>query len=421
MSRRSSGAAAAEGREALGTLVGSLKKVERYVREEGYEGVDPYDALASPYFRSLPGILPKIAMTQLLVYSPINLRKAFKIAPGRNPKAIGLFLSSYCNMFRAGLMSREQFASVSGDLVGSLLSSRIEGYHGNCWGIYFDVQEADTTIKPDLPSIVPTSFAANGFLDLYEATGEERHLDLALSCCDFITRDLNIHESGEGIYFSYWPNDHKAIHNANMLGAAVLARAYHHSGGDELLSLSTRAVDFTVGHQGTDGSWAYSIDAETGRQRFQIDYHQGFVIDCLVDYMRFSGADDPKYDAALRRGATFYRERQFDDLGRSMWRLPWRWPIDIHHQAQGIATFAKLWDRGPDYLPFAVRIADWTIASMQDRTGYFYHQKYPLGANKNSYMRWSQAWMLFSLSQLLRFMSESGSAGPGGEIQDDRT
>ncbi len=391
------------------TLIDSLRRLEQYVRVRRYQGIDPYDALDSPFLRQLPGVLPKLAATQAFVYSPLNPRRIFKVREGRNPKAVALFLSAYCDMFRAGLIDKETLEKVAEELAGYLIDSHIKGYHGYCWGIYFDLLEGRTLIEPGMPAVVPTSFAGNAFLDVFEITKNGSYLDMALSCCDFILHDLNIFENGHGIYFSYRPNDHKVVHNANLLGASLLSRASSYSKKSELLDYARRAVEFSVENQEEDGSWAYSLDPSTGSKRVQLDFHQGFIIDCLVDFLQYSKSDESKYEGALRKAIDFYQREQFDPLGRSMWRLPWRWPADIHHQAQGISTFAKLHGYG-DYLPFSSRIATWTVENMQDGSGYFYHQKYPVGANKIAYMRWGQAWMMYSLSHLVRCLKENEEA-----------
>ena len=206
-------------------VITPLVRLEQYVRARRYAGYDPYDALGSPTIRSVPSPTVRMALTQLLVYSPVDLRRPLRIAPGTNPKAIALFISSYCNMRRCGLMSPETFDEVTTGLVEELLRSQVSGYHGLCWGIYFDLQDGRSVIEPSMPSIVPTSFAGHAFLDLYDVTGEHRYLEHALSCCDFITNDLNILEAGEGICFSYRPEDHKAIHNANVMNTTMMPAA----------------------------------------------------------------------------------------------------------------------------------------------------------------------------------------------------
>ena len=92
---------------------------------------------------------------------------------------------------------------------------------------------------------------------------------------------------------------------------------------------------------------------------------------------------------------------QFEEDGKSLWRYPTKWPIDIHNQAQGIITFSKLGYINPRYREFAETIAEWTIDNMQDSKGFFYFQKWPFFTNQTSYIRWSQGWMLLALCTLL--------------------
>jgi hypothetical protein len=75
--------------------------------------------------------------------------------------------------------------------------------------------------------------------------------------------------------------------------------------------------------------------------------------------------------------------------------------VEIHNQAQGIITFAKMAVYKEGYNNFAKIIADWTAKNMQANDGHFYYQKFPCYANKISYMRWSNAWMFLALIHLL--------------------
>ncbi len=400
MSSGSSGKPVAADPDEQEWFKGPLTRLESYVRSMDYQGADPYDALNSSLLRSLPGKLPKVAVTQLFVYSPVDLRRAFDVKRSRNPKAVALFLSAYCDMFRAGMIEESAFSSAAEDLVQSLVASRSPGYHGSCWGFNFDWQDVTRFSKCGLPTVVVSSFVGNALLDLYDLTGREEHLDLASGIVDFIQEDLSVYEDGDGICFSYTPIDRHVVHNASMLGAAFMARVSSVTGRRDLMEQATRAVDFTVAKQEADGSWAYSIEPSTGRKRMQIDFHQGFVLDALLDYITFSGRSDARYAEALRRGAEFYRDRQFEPSGRSLWRLPQRWPVDIHHQAQGIITFSKLSARQPESLSVAANIARWTIENMQDPRGYFYHQRHERFVNRIPYMRWGQAWMMSALAKL---------------------
>ena len=139
------------------------------------------------------------------------------------------------------------------------------------------------------------------------------------------------------------------------------------------------------------------------KERYQIDFHQGFILDAIHDYLMYINPQDEKYRKTLLKGSIFYITMQFHESGYSYWRLPLRWPVDIHNQAQGIITGCKLhgFFNQKKYLDFSKKIFDWTVKNMQDTTGYFYYQKWPFFINRISYMRWGQAWMMLALSILL--------------------
>jgi hypothetical protein len=412
MSSGSSGKLAAAEPDELGSLKGSLTRLESYVRSMDYQGADPYDALNSPLLGSLPGRWSKVAMTQFFVYSPVDLRHLVNVRESRNPKAVALFLSAYCDMRRAGMIDDSTLSAAADDLVGSLVRSRSVGYHGNSWGFNFDWQDITRFSRSGLPTVVVSSFVGNALLDLYELTGREDLLDLASGVVEFIQKDLGVYEDEDGICYSYTPIDRHVVHNASMMAAALMSRVHSHAGGRDLLTQATRAVDFTVAKQEEDGSWAYSIDPSTGHKRMQIDFHQGFVLDSLMDFIDSSGRTDAKYLQALSGGARFYRERQFEPSGRALWRLPREWPADIHHQAQGIVTFSKLAARDPTMIGISRTIAEWTVENMQDAEGYFYHQKHERFVNRIPYMRWGQAWMMFALAKHIA----ASTAHMAGEI-----
>jgi hypothetical protein len=230
-------------------------------------------------------------------------------------------------------------------------------------------------------------------------TKEKKYLNVAESICRFILHNLHVSTFDDTICFSYTPIDTHVVHNANCLGAAFLSRVYSYTGDDELLSFATKAFNFTVSRQQNDGSWTYQLNQEKVNLRNQIDFHQGFILEGLYDFIRYSKTENPMFLDSLRRGAEFYKTNQFFPDGSSKYRLPLRWPIDIHNQAQGIITFAKLREINPHYHQFSKTIAHWTISNMQQKnSGYFYYQKWPLLTNKIPYIRWGQAWMMLALA-----------------------
>jgi hypothetical protein len=76
-------------------------------------------------------------------------------------------------------------------------------------------------------------------------------------------------------------------------------------------------------------------------------------------------------------------------------------PIDIQCSSQAIDTLAFFSDSDPEALPLAMKVAQWTIENMQDRTGYFYYRRYSRSiVNKTPTLHWGQATMLCALAGL---------------------
>ena len=144
-----------------------------------------------------------------------------------------------------------------------------------------------------------------------------------------------------------------------------------------------------------EGFWYYNYSTK----RIQLDYHQGFIIDMLVDAYNHSFGDRNRLFNAIKKSTSFYKNKQFNSKGVSIYRLPNKWPVDIHNQAQGIITFSKVSSILPEYAEFSSKILNWTEDNMFDNDGFFYYQMWPFFTNKIQYMRWSQAWMHLALSQ----------------------
>jgi rhamnogalacturonyl hydrolase YesR len=382
--------------------------LEKYVRNQNYTGYDPYDALNADNLNKIKLKSLRVFFTQLFVYSPINLRPFFHIDKYINPKALGLFLSSYTNLFKLNLINKNFFEEITSKIVNILLSNASSGFSGYCWGFNFNWNDIKRNAKKYTPTVVVSTFIGNGFLDLFETTHNEHYFKIAESITKFIINDIHIRKFENGICFSYSPIDTHVVHNANFLGAAFLSRIYTMNHDEKLLDYSKKAFEYSIHQQNINGSWQFQIDPETGAIRNQIDFHQGFIVNALCDFINFNKLDDETYLNSLKKAITFYQNNQFDKDGRALWRLPMRYPIDIHHQAQGIITFSKLYSIIKDniYLNFSKKIAEWTIENMQNKKGYFYYQKWPLFTNKIAYMRWGQAWMMLALSNLLYEMNK---------------
>lgn len=400
--------------EDLRLLEGALAKLKNYIEHEQYQGYDPYDTLNSKInFNSLGKWGPVLAI-QFQKRNPINIRPLLSVKKDYNPKAIGLLLYGYSLLQKH--YPRENYSTETSFLFQYLTDNYNKNFNGYCWGYNFDWASSRKYIKAFSPNIVVTAFIAKGILKYYEATKDEKALKVLESIGDFILKDLPQQESPEGICFSYTTQSVDCCYNASLLAASVLSKLYHLTKQKKYAEYAKRAVDFVISKQHPDGHWNYSLDLVSGKERKQIDFHQGYVIDSILDFIQYCEIADDKYFQTIKRGAYFYRREQFFETGQSKWRLPKIFPIDIHNQSQGIITFSKLSKLNPEYLSFANTIATWTIKNMQNESGYFYYRKLKYFTNKISYMRWSQAWMFVALTEFLTLSDKKKDTATQGNL-----
>jgi len=380
-------------------IYNSLKKLMNYVETKNFSGYDPYDILHSKINFSIFGKWGPIIATQIHKRNPINIRKLIGIQKTHNPKGMGLFLHAYSLMYRINqLPSIKEKMDFFFDWLSNNFS---KGYSGYCWGLDFPYSPRRYFLPSYTPSIVVTAFVSLGIFEYYLVTKNPKAKEILRSSCDFLLNDLHITESKDNsICFSYTPIKKDIILNATMLGSRLLAINYYITQEKKLKEFAKKSMDFIINHQHSDGRWNYGI-YENRKEKKQIDFHQGFILNSIFDYLQYAKDNNEKYRNALIKGCNYYYHNQFFENGQSIWRVPKKWPVDIHSQSQGIITFCKLSELSSNYLPFAKRIALWTINNMQNIKGYFYYQKNNFFTNKIPYMRWSQAWMMLALVTLI--------------------
>jgi rhamnogalacturonyl hydrolase YesR len=311
-----------------------------------------------------------------------------------NPKGLGLCLSVVARLYKH--TGEEKYKKLAYRLIDLLFKRQSRGYSGMCWGYNFDWQSKAFFLPKYTPTVVATSFIASALLDAYEIFKEKQFLKIAQSSCDFVCRDLNRTFEGENFCFSYSPLDQTTIHNANILGAHLLARTASFTGEDELKKTAFNSIKFVIDHQNPDGSWYYGTKPY---HKWIDNFHTGFVLECLFDYINFTSKFELRSN--LRKGLRFYQENFFLADGTPKYYHDRIYPIDIHSCAQSIITLVRLGSAGKQNRELVDRLALWTLTNMQDLQGYFYFQKKRFFTNKIAYIRWSQAWMLKALVTLL--------------------
>ena len=376
--------------------ISALNRLKSYIEKENFKGYDPYDTLCSPFpFHWFTSWGPVLA-TQFQKRNPINIRPLLGIRKDYNPKGIGLILEAYCTL--KDVFPSENFNKQIDFCFNYLSENSTEGFSGACWGYNFPWATTEKYLPSYEPTAVVTGFVCRA-LDKYRVqSNSKKAADLIVSAAQFIDKDLKKTTFESGICISYTPVMTDCCYNASLLGAEVLARAYRLSKNESYKKTAIDAVNFVISKQLENGCWNYSMNLKTGEERKQIDFHQGYVIDSIKIIAELLEITDEKWKNSIEKGLLFYKEQQFFKDGRSLWRLPKEFPVEIHNQSQGVITFCESGDIG-----FASVIADWTVENMQDEKGYFYYRNFKSYKNKLSYMRWSNAWMMLALSKLLFF------------------
>ena len=379
-----------------------IQRLIDYVEKEAYKGYDPYDTLNSKLPLRKLGKWPPILAIQIQKRNPLNTRALFGVKKGHNPKGMGLFLHAYSHLHAVG---DKDYRPQMDQLFNWLGAHTSPGWKQPCWGYNFDWASPAKYLEAYSPTIVVTGFIAKAIWAYYDVTKAAAAREMLIGIGDFMLNELPRTEDDTGWCFSYSTTERDICYNASMLGAEHFARLFAETKEDKYKEIALKTAGFVAARQHEDGRWNYSQNPSTGVEREQIDFHQGYVLDSLATVAQY--AETKQYDDHIRRGVTFYFQNQFDPEGRAYWRIPKKWPADIHNQAQGILTGVRLrayYPEGPDQ---ANLIAGWTLKHMLHRKGYFIYKKYPSHKIRTPFIRWSQAWMLLAMAELHRYQRET--------------
>ena len=343
---------------------------------------------------------PRLAVTQFLKRCPLNLRGLLQVPSEQNPKGIAVFLAAHVRLCRLGLVPESEVRA----LASRLLELRSANQSHFCWGYNFAWQTRTYLVPCGTPNIICTTFAANALLDAHAQFGDAVWLEAARSAGNFLLQGLNITREGDTLCFSYTPLDRGAIHNASLLGAALLSRLHAQSSSESFRSAALAATRFALARQRPDGSWPYG---EGRKQQWVDSFHTGYNLTALERIRQYLGFTE--CEPAIRKGYQFYLDHFFAPGGVAKYFHNRTWPVDIHSIAQALITLHELERYDARSLGLAREVCDWALREMRSPEGWFYYQKWPLWTNRISYMRWSQAWMLLALAHHLEAIQGGNS------------
>jgi hypothetical protein len=389
----------------------AIVKLVAYCRANDWAGYDPYDALNSPIFRTLPFLdhrLPRLVLTQALKRSPVNVRRLLHVPKTQNPKAIALFLSALVTLETVDSARKNRDIDYMIERLRDLRAPETDFW---CWGYSFPWQTRTTVVPSGAPNLVCTVFVANALLDASDHCRDSPCLNMALSAAEYILNELYWTEGGAAGFSYPLPSLRSQVHNANFLAAALLCRAYRHTSDEKFLRPALRVARYSATKQHPDGSWHYG---EASSQRWIDNFHTGYNLCALQAISRYAATTE--FDGVLRRGFEFYRSHFFREDGSVSYFHDRTYPIDVHCVAQSVITLLALKEMDPGNLPLAQSVLRWALTHLWDDRGFFYYRVLRSCTNRVSYMRWSQAWMLLAMGTLLDVARCDGIDEPNRQL-----
>lgn len=367
-----------------------------YCEAHGWAGHDPYDALNSRLLTALPWLDSKasrLVLTQALKRSPVNARRLLLIPKSQNPKGLALAIGALLKLSPRRVPAAHAMVAQLVDRISEMRSAH-PAY--SCWGYSFPWQTRESLIPRGAPNLVCTTFVANALLDAHAELGDPRCLAMAVSAGNYIVNDLYSPHGARAFLRYPTPSTASPIHNASLLGAALLSRVYRHTGDEKLRRVAMAVTRYAASRQNDDGSWRYGDGPKYG---WIDNFHTGYNLDALQVIGR--ELRTPEFEAAIARGFGFYRGHFFERDGSVRYYHDRLYPIDIHCVAQSIITLVNFRHLDPDNMRTAHAVCEWALRHMWNPRGFFYYRKLRAATIRTSFMRWSQTWMLLAMATLV--------------------
>ncbi len=377
----------------------SIQRLYDWLEKNDYKGYDTFDGLNARFVRpfTFNSKFLNTVLQQAVRRIPMNLRPMLGVRKGHSTKGMGFLARGFMRLHTA--TGEKLWADKAEYCLQWLIEHQSPDYTG-AWGNHFDYQSRSFYLPKNVPTIVWTSLIGQAFLDGYDHFKKDQYLQIAVSACEHIMQELEKYPDGEGTCISYIPIGKSLVHNANTLGGALLARTNSHTHNQAYRELAQRAIQYTAQYQRPDASWWYG---EKANLHWVDNFHTAYVLDCFKFYTDYTG--DDRFDMNMMTGYEFWKKTFFLEDGTPRYYDYKTLPLDIQCSSQAIDTLVFFYDRDPDALPLALKVAQWTIENMQDRSGYFYYRRYsPWIVNKTATLHWGQATMMCALAGLYKLL-----------------
>jgi hypothetical protein len=380
----------------------SILRLNGWLERNDYKGYDTFDGLNARFLRPLTfeTKLLRTVLQQGIRRFPLNLRPLAGIQKSRSTKGMGFIARGFMRLHQA--TGKSIWRDKAEYMLQWLVENQSPGYSGACWGNHFDYQSRSGFERKLSPTVVWTSLIGHAFLDAFELFRTENYLNIAVSSCEHIEKDLGAFQDGDTLCINYFPTSNHQVHNANTLGASLLARTYLLTGNERYRVFAQKSIAYAAKYQRSDSSWYYG---EESNLHWVDNFHTAYVLDCFKHYGE--ATRDDRFDKHMMDGYQYWKDTFFLSDGTPRYYNHKTLPLDIQCSSQAIDTLVFFKDRDPDSILLAQKVAKWTIEHMQDPSGYFYYRRYSSWiVNKTPTLHWGQATMLCALAGLYKALED---------------
>ena len=375
--------------------------VLRSARDKDYNGYSKFDALNSPFLRtlSMDNKWLRLFFTQLVNRSPFHIRPLLGVQRSRNPKGIALFIRAY--LFLYTVTGTDDYRREAENLLEWLAENRAPRSKHASWGYNFIWQNTMFVQDAHEPNCVVSVYGGEAFIHAFRLLQDPKYLQMARDVADFIMEELPVLFSSEDeMAIGYVMGEvNSVVLNINALAGAFLAKVWAHTREPELAQCSEKLIRHTVNRRTPYHAWYYSYPKDKSPIRHD-NYHTGMILDALMEYSE--ERQDEQFMDVYWKGLDYYRNNLFEPDGAPRWMNDKRYPLDVHGAAQGIITFSKAAGQEPGFISTARKIADWALGNLyRRRTCDFAYRKGRFMTWDYSLMRWCNAWMAKALAEMI--------------------
>ena len=354
-----------------------------------WRGADPYDGLGFNWPGPVRGgRRRRQVIMQAHARAPVDIRRLYRREHRLIPKTLGAFASAAMHL--GDVSDADEARALALDALQIADEDRRAG--PVAWGYPWDTQFRWTFYAAGDPNVVVTSFLGDAMLEAERRYGERGLGERARTAAGWVHDELWVEDGG---FFAYHEGSTVNVHNASLLGAALVDGAL----GERARDRVWRAVDAALNDQRPDGAWPYGI----GPGLEWVDsFHTGYVLNCLHRLRHV----DERVPEAIARGAEHYRGF-FDDTGDArLWRDK-PWPKDGHSAGTGLSALSTLSSEGVVERELVERVAARTVqAGLHD--GHAVFRRYRRYRTTVRYIRWCDAHVALGLADAARELAASG-------------